>query len=108
MYSLIKLLPAYENIDRILELDRPDTGERIGQIREIEFRNVGFSYRGTQQKIFEEKNYQFRQGDIVRISGANGSGKSTFVKLLTGLLRPTEGNILLNGIPGFITIWKQC
>ncbi len=100
VYSLIKLLPAYENIDRILELDRPDTGERIGQIREIEFRNVGFAYRGTQQKIFEGKNYQFRQGDIVRISGANGSGKSTFVKLLTGLLTPTEGDILLNGIPG--------
>ncbi len=100
VYSLIKLLPAYENIDRILEMDQPDTGEKIGRIREIEFRDVGFAYRGTKQKVLSGKNYRFQQGDIVRISGANGSGKSTFVKLLTGLLRPTEGEILLNGIPG--------
>lgn len=100
VYSLIRLLPAYENIDRILELDRPDTGESISRIREIEFREVGFAYRGTEHKVLAGKNYRFRQGDIVRISGANGSGKSTFVKLLTGLLTPTEGEILMNGIPG--------
>ena len=80
-------------------MDQPDTGEKIGRIREIEFRDVGFAYRGTKQKVLSGKNYRFQQGDIVRISGANGSGKSTFVKLLTGLLRPTEGEILLNGIP---------
>ena len=38
------------------------------------------------------------KGEIMTIVGENGSGKTTFVKLLLGLYRPTRGEILLNGI----------
>lgn len=41
----------------------------------------------------------FKSGDILRISGNNGGGKSTFVKLMVELLYPQSGQILLNGIP---------
>ncbi|WFR57013.1 ABC transporter ATP-binding protein [Anaerocolumna sp. AGMB13025] len=64
----------------------------------FEFRNV--SYRYTQQNEFALKNVSisFKSTDKVAIVGENGSGKSTFIKLLLRIYTPTDGIILLNGI----------
>lgn len=99
IYSLIKQLPSFENIYQILNLPRTYCGKELNSIQEIRLQNLGFSYKNTKQAVLKGKNFTFRSGDVVRISGMNGSGKSTFVKLLTGLLLPTEGTLLFNGIP---------
>lgn len=64
----------------------------------IEFRNVSFRYPGTKDYVLKNMNLRFEIGERVALVGANGSGKTTFVKLLCRLYDPTEGIILLNDV----------
>ncbi len=65
---------------------------------EIEFRDVSFKYPRTDNWVLRHVNMKFKIGDKLAIVGENGSGKTTFIKLLCRLYDPTEGKILLNGI----------
>ncbi len=65
---------------------------------EIEFRNVSFRYPGSDTYAMKNISFKFRIGERLAFVGMNGSGKTTFVKLLCRLYDPTEGQILLKGI----------
>lgn len=65
---------------------------------EIEFRDVSFRYPRSGEWALRHVNMKFQIGDKLAIVGENGSGKTTFIKLLCRLYDPTEGKILLNGI----------
>lgn len=65
---------------------------------EIEFRNVSFKYPGTNEYVLKNISIKLRIGQRLAIVGMNGSGKTTFIKLLCRLYDPDEGQILLNGI----------
>lgn len=65
---------------------------------EVEFRNVSFQYPGSVDYALKNVNIKFRIGERLAVVGRNGSGKTTFIKLLCRLYDPTEGEILLNGI----------
>ncbi|MBS7034897.1 MAG: ABC transporter ATP-binding protein [Clostridium sp.] len=65
---------------------------------EIEFRDVSFQYPGSDTCALRHINLKFRVGERLAVVGMNGSGKTTFIKLLCHLYDPTEGEILLNGI----------
>jgi len=64
----------------------------------IEFRDVSFRYPNTEQYALRHINLKFNLGEKLAVVGRNGSGKTTFIKLLCRLYDPTEGKILLNGI----------
>lgn len=63
----------------------------------IEFKNVSFSYPGTDKRVIDNINCVIEPGDTVVLVGLNGAGKTTLIKLLTRLYDPTEGQILLDG-----------
>ncbi len=65
---------------------------------EIEFRNVSFRYPGSESYALKNVSFKFRIGERLAFVGMNGSGKTTFVKLMCRLYDPTEGQILLKGI----------
>ena len=65
---------------------------------EIEFRDVSFRYPNTTAWALRHVSVTFRVGERLAIVGKNGSGKTTFIKLLCRLYDPDEGEILLNGI----------
>lgn len=65
---------------------------------EIEFRDVSFKYPGSDVYALRHVSIKFRIGERLAVVGMNGSGKTTFIKLLCRLYDPTEGEILLNGI----------
>lgn len=65
---------------------------------EIEFRDVSFHYPNSEIMALRHVNVKFRVGERLAVVGENGSGKTTFIKLLCRLYDPTEGQILLNGI----------
>ncbi len=65
---------------------------------EIEFRNVSFQYPGSDSYVLKNVSLTIHSGARMAIVGMNGSGKTTFIKLLCRLYDPTEGQILLNGI----------
>lgn len=64
---------------------------------EVEFRDVSFRYPGSEQYALRHVNMKFKVGQRMAVVGPNGSGKTTFIKLLCRLYDPTEGTILLNG-----------
>ena len=64
----------------------------------VEFRDVSFKYPHTDAWALRHVNFKFKVGEKLAIVGMNGSGKTTFIKLLTRLYDPTEGEILLNGV----------
>ncbi len=63
----------------------------------IEFDNVSFCYPGTKDYVLRNLNLKLDIGERFAIVGKNGSGKTTFIKLLCRLYDPTEGEIKLNG-----------
>lgn len=63
----------------------------------IEFRNVSFSYPGSDRKVINNLNLTFKSGDSIVLVGLNGAGKTTLLKLLMRLYDVTEGVILLDG-----------
>ena len=65
---------------------------------QVEFRNVSFKYPGSDNYALRNVNMKFEIGKRLAVVGMNGSGKTTFIKLLCRLYDPTEGEILLNGI----------
>ncbi|MDE7300344.1 MAG: ABC transporter ATP-binding protein/permease [Lachnospiraceae bacterium] len=64
----------------------------------VEFRDVSFRYPNTENYALRHINLKFRVGEKLAVVGMNGSGKTTFIKLLCRLYDPTEGEILLNGV----------
>jgi len=68
----------------------------------IEMRDVEFHYPGkSADTVFKVGpfNFTLNSGDLVILTGGNGSGKSTFMKLLAGFYRPASGQLLLDGTP---------
>ena len=65
---------------------------------DIEFENVSFKYPQSDVFALKNVNFKFRVGQKLAVVGENGSGKTTFIKLLCRLYDPTEGRILLNGV----------
>lgn len=65
---------------------------------DIEFRDVSFKYPGSEEYALRHVNIRFKIGERLAVVGRNGSGKTTFIKLLSRLYDPTEGRILLNGV----------
>ena len=63
---------------------------------DITFQNVSFRYAGSSDPALKDINLNLRSGERLAVVGMNGSGKTTFVKLLCRLYDPTEGEILMN------------
>ncbi len=74
------------------------TEKRSDRNYEIEFRDVSFRYPNTDAWALRHVSMKFKVGQRLAVVGENGSGKTTFIKLLCRLYDPTEGVILLNGI----------
>lgn len=64
----------------------------------IEFRDVSFQYPEADKPTISHLNLKIEAGEKIALVGVNGAGKTTIVKLLSGLYYPTEGDILVNGI----------
>ncbi len=82
--------------------DIPDGGEPVPDELfhtplSFEFRGVSFRYPGKEEDAVKNVSFTIRPGERLAVVGLNGAGKTTFLKLLTRLYEPSEGEILLNG-----------
>lgn len=64
----------------------------------IEFRDVAFSHGAEQTPLFEQLNLILPAGSVLLITGRNGAGKTTLARILVGLLEPTRGQLLADGV----------
>ncbi len=68
----------------------------------IKFKDVNFQYSNSKKKLFrKDLNFEFNKGDLVKIIGQSGTGKTTLSHLLIGFLKPTSGEILIDGTSNF-------
>ncbi|MFI5152028.1 MAG: ABC transporter ATP-binding protein [Chitinophagales bacterium] len=75
---------------------QPRDPKHLGYIEELAFRNVVFKHKTAQHHAIDSISFDVRTGETIAFVGPSGSGKSTLMKLLVGLYRPKEGNILYN------------
>ena len=79
--------------DGTLPIEKRDDGEY-----EFEFKDVSFSYPNSEKPVLDHVSFKLKLKEKMALVGPNGAGKTTFIKLLSRLYDPTEGEILLNGI----------
>lgn len=74
-----------------------ETTAYVGNAPEIEFRNVSFTYEGSDRPVLTKVSFKISADEKIALVGNNGAGKTTIVKLLCGLYPPTSGDILIDG-----------
>ncbi|MDD2331164.1 MAG: ABC transporter ATP-binding protein [Candidatus Cloacimonetes bacterium] len=97
---------AFVNIDRLNEIKEFPTQIREDRQRipleefcELSFDNVSFTYHGKAEPVIRNCSFNLKRGEKLLILGSTGCGKTTIANLISGLLLPCEGQILMNGIP---------
>ncbi|MFH1145538.1 MAG: ABC transporter ATP-binding protein [bacterium] len=90
MFRLVDLPPALPRSHKPIALPEDRTPD-------IVFDNVSFSYPGTDKLVLKDFFLRIPAGEKLAIVGANGAGKTTFVKLLCRFYDPTNGQILVDG-----------
>ena len=63
----------------------------------IKLENVYYKYK-TEKNILEDINLEIYEGEIISIIGKNGTGKSTLLNLMAGIIKPNKGNIIVDNI----------
>ncbi len=64
----------------------------------IELRNVSFTFPGSDKQILKDINLKIEKGEKIALVGLNGTGKTTLIKIICGMYRPTSGHVLIDGI----------
>jgi len=77
--------------------EREKGGEDCGAIKVLQLDRVKYRYPLTDTYILDEVSVTIKQGEKIALVGENGMGKSTFVKLITGVLSPSAGGLKING-----------
>lgn len=77
---------------------QPEEPIHLGEIKKLEFNKVSFKHQTARQKAIDDISFSAEAGETIAFVGPSGAGKSTLMKLLVGLYRPQEGEILYNGI----------
>ena len=67
----------------------------------IEVNNISFSYPGQKERVFNGFSLRLEENKIYGLLGKNGTGKSTLLYLVAGLLRPTAGKVSVNGVDAY-------
>ena len=77
----------------------------------IQFKSIGFKYQKESPLILENINLEINKGEKIGIIGPTGEGKSTFIDIFMGLLKPTYGEILVDGVNihsgKYIEVWMK-
>lgn len=92
----------FKDFFTFMDFDEEESGlirpEKVPEFESLEFKDVRFTYPGTDRKILKSMTFKIEKGHHYSLVGENGSGKSTVIKLMLGLYDQYEGTILINGV----------
>ena len=101
--GLASLAPSIDFLDReVTEFRRFKRlwgNKPVEQVRLLEFDSVSYSYPASERRAVNDIRFQIRGGQRIGIVGPSGGGKTTLIRLLLGLLTPSEGFVKANGSP---------
>ena len=99
------LMTGKEAIDSLSEIMRAEDMEHEGGARipadiegRVDFEDVSYRYPDGEKDVIKDFTLHVRPGECIAFVGSSGSGKSTIINLLIGLLEPTQGDILIDGV----------
>ena len=92
-------LANFDAIFRIPIDPKPVNPVAVDDLRTLAFRDVSFTHATATAPALAEVSFAVSRGETIAFVGPSGAGKTTLVKLLVGLYRPGEGQILYNGVP---------
>lgn len=91
-----------ENLDLLNHFDKIEIHELSSDLKfnihkdfEITLENINFNFKD--KNIFKNLNLNLKSNNLITIFGESGSGKSTFLNILSGLIKPSNGRVLING-----------
>ncbi len=108
-YSICTMIPRIEQIrhsiiqvNSLMDLETEEQKARSASVLSaikgnIVFSNVALKYNENGDDVFSNVTFDARAGDLITITGENGSGKSSLLKLVKGLYKPTHGSIQIDG-----------
>lgn len=105
--SIVFNMPAfdavYHDLKEIEELNRIKNAEVTGDKalsyrKQIEVRDLSFAYEGKEERVLEQVNVNIAKNQSVAFIGPSGAGKTTLVDIILGILPPTEGQVLVDGV----------
>lgn len=102
LQSLTHSKPAIENIVKELESFEDNKysqdEKHLDKLETITLRNMSFGYPKSYNFVLDNLNLTINKGEIIGLKGESGSGKSTFINLLLGLFKISDGQILINNM----------
>jgi ATP-binding cassette, subfamily B, bacterial PglK len=104
-YSAIKgAKSSFQDVLKLLKQPLPEYMKKstltpIVFERKIQLKNLSFCYSESSDFILKNINISIKKGGCIGIIGSTGSGKSTLIDIIMGLLNPTDGNVLIDGSP---------
>lgn len=98
-----KAFASGERVQEILEINSSITDENakispVSNAPKVEFKNVSFSYKGSNKNSLSNANIKVSTGETIGIIGGTGSGKSTLINLIPRFYDVTEGEVLVDGV----------
>lgn len=87
---------AMEDLER--DEKEEEEGAKKPERYDIEFDHVSFTYPGTDREVLHDICLSVAAGEKIAVVGQNGSGKSTFISLLTGMFTPDQGKVKIGGM----------
>lgn len=98
-----KAFASGERVQEILEINSSITDENakispVSNAPKVEFKNVSFSYKGSNKNSLSNANIKVNTGETIGIIGGTGSGKSTLINLIPRFYDVTEGEVLVDGV----------
>lgn len=103
MQGILSSVPAHEKLKEALENLKQDEAENedaplLPFERDIVFKDVVFRYKDGDEDVLRNVSFKLEKGSVTALVGRSGAGKTTIADLLLGFLRPTEGEILVDGV----------
>ena len=94
-YRLSEFMEETKELD---EKEKDNSTVRRPELNDLEFKSLSFRYPGKQVDTLEQLNLKVTKGEKIAILGRNGSGKTTVIKLASGLFQATDGLVMYDGI----------
>lgn len=95
-YAVTQIVNDITNLKNV----KVDKGKQknviTNEFKDLRFKNVDFSYQNTGTPVLKNINFELYKNDCIGIMGQSGEGKTTFVDIMLGLLKPQSGEILIN------------